>query len=290
MKEYKMIEISALKFRYSRKKVLFSDLDLSLASGHIVGLLGKNGEGKSTLLKLICSQLLRKGGEMRVLGADPKERAVSFLQQVYYLPEVIGIPKRCSIKNYLEAITPFYPNFDQQQLENTLDLFELSQSDRMDRLSMGQQKKVAIALALALNTPLLLMDEPTNGLDIPSKSLFRKLLAQQIDDDRLIIISTHQVRDLEQVTDQVVVMNQNKIIANYNIGELNDRLTCRLVAPGEEPIYAERTPAGMFGIFPQDEQVPSTEISLELFFNALLYNAPAMQRILNSSIEEGGER
>lgn len=275
-----MLEISGLKFRYGRRMNLFTDLSLSLAPGHIVGLLGRNGEGKSTLLKLLASQLLRRGGEMTILNSDPTRREVGYLQQVYYLPEVIGIPRRCRIKDYLSAVTPFYPKFDGEKLAKMLELFELSEQDRMERLSMGQQKKVAIALAFALNTPLLLMDEPTNGLDIPSKSLFRKLLAQQIEDDRLIIISTHQVRDLEQVTDQVVVMNHNQIIANYSVNDLSDHLAFRLVAPGEEPLYAERTPAGFFGIFPREDGDASMDISLELFFNALLYNAGAIQQAL----------
>lgn len=280
-----MIEVKNLEYRYSMMNPLFQDLSLTIEPGHISGLLGKNGEGKTTLLKLIAGQLIRKGGSLSVAGEDPSKRHVSFLSDVYYLPETINVPKGVTIRNYFDALTPFYPNFSKEIAYEALRVFDLNYDMKITKLSQGQQKKALIAFALSLGTRILLLDEPTNGLDIPSKSAFRRLLAKQITDDRYVIISTHQVRDLEQIIDHVVVMDKNNIILSKSIGEITDRLTFRPVVADDQPLYSEQTIGSKMGIFPKEEGDLLDAYSTELFFNALMEHQIDILHQLNKPTE-----
>lgn len=265
-----MIEVKNLEYRYSMVRSLFQDLSLTIEPGHISGLLGKNGEGKTTLLKLMAGQLIRKGGTLSVAGQDPTKRQVSFLSDVYYLPETVNVPKGVSIRRYFDALTPFYPKYSREIADEALEVFDLDYNMKITKLSQGQQKKAMIAFALSLGTRVLLLDEPTNGLDIPSKSALRRLLARQITEDRYVIISTHQVRDLEQIIDHVVVMDKNRVILSKSIGEITDRLTFRPVMAGDTPIYSEQTIGSKMGIFAKEEGDENDAYSTELFFNALM--------------------
>lgn len=276
-----MIEIKDLEYKYSIARSLFQGISLSIESGHISGLLGKNGEGKTTLLKLIAGQLLRKGGTLSVAGEDPTKRQVSFLSDVYYLPETVNVPKGVTIRKYFDALSPFYPNFSKEIADEALEVFDLNYKMKITKLSQGQQKKAMIAFALSLGTRILLLDEPTNGLDIPSKSALRRLLAKQITEDRYVIISTHQVRDLEQIIDHVIVMDKNQIILSKSIGEITDQFTFRPVVTGDTPVYCEQTISGKMGIFAKEEGDESDAYSTELFFNALMTNQEDILKHLN---------
>ncbi|MBR8704152.1 ATP-binding cassette domain-containing protein [Porphyromonas levii] len=276
-----MIEIKDLEYKYSIARSLFQGISLSIESGHISGLLGKNGEGKTTLLKLIAGQLLRKGGTLSVAGEDPTKRQVSFLSDVYYLPETVNVPKGVTIRKYFDALSPFYPNYSKEMADQALEAFNLNYKMKITKLSQGQQKKAMIAFALSLGTRILLLDEPTNGLDIPSKSALRRLLAKQITGDRYVIISTHQVRDLEQIIDHVIVMDKNKIILSKSIGEITDQFTFRPVVTSDTPVYCEQTISGKMGIFAKEEGDESDAYSTELFFNALMTNQEDILKHLN---------
>ena len=163
-----MITTKQLSFGYKSGRPVFSGLDLSLPQGSVVGLLGKNGEGKTTLLKNIYGQLFSKQGEINVLGFTPRERKVAFLQQVYLLPEEIRVP-HVTIRRYFDLYAPFYPNYDEAIAHELIETFSLDWNMNLGKVSQGQKKKALIAFALSLRVPLLLLDEPTNGLDIPSK-------------------------------------------------------------------------------------------------------------------------
>lgn len=277
-----MIEIQNLEYSYSLSKKLFSNLSLSVQAGHISGLLGKNGEGKTTLLKLIAGQLLRKQGTINVNGEDPSKRRVSFLSEVYYLPEVMKVPSGCTIRRYFDALTPFYPKYSREVADETLGAFELDYSMRIDRLSQGQQKKAVIAFALSLGTRVLLLDEPTNGLDIPSKSALRRLLAKYITEDRQVVISTHQVRDLEQIIDHVIVMDHNRIVLSKEISEITSHFTFRNVRATDTPLYTEQTPGGKVGLFTKEVGDEEDAFSTEVFFNALMTHKDQLLDILNN--------
>ncbi len=208
-----MLEINNLTFAYRGTKDVLSGLSLEFKEGGVYGLLGKNGTGKSTLLYLIMGLLRPRMGEVKMDGLNTFERHPEALRQMFIVPEEYDMPNT-TLNKYMEALRPFYPNFDEQVLKDCLQVFDMPIDINLKELSMGQKKKVYISLALATRTKLLLMDEPTNGLDIPAKSQFRKALARGMNDDQIIIISTHQVRDVEQIIDHVTIINDNQVLMN----------------------------------------------------------------------------
>ena len=202
-----MIKIKNLAFSYKKKSPLFDKFSLDLENGHIIGLLGKNGAGKSTLLNLIAGLVRPISGELNVNGFVPFNRNPDFLQDIYFVPEEFSFP-HVSIATYTKAFSPLYPAFDSDKLKTILEDFEMDSASNLNKLSHGQRKKFLIAFALSTNSKVLVFDEPTNGLDIPSKSLFRKVLVSSVSDDQLVIISTHQVKDIDTVIDKVVVIDE----------------------------------------------------------------------------------
>ena len=191
-----MLKINDLAFSYSGNSCkVFNDFSLEFEKGAVYGLLGKNGTGKSTLLYLITGLLHPQQGSVLYKGEEVRRRLPSTLSDMFIVPEEFELPSM-TMKQYVKLNAPFYPNFSEEQLTQNLALFDFDENVRLGDLSMGQKKKVYMSFALAANTSLLVMDEPTNGLDIPSKSEFRRLIANNMTDEKTIIISTHQVRDI----------------------------------------------------------------------------------------------
>ena len=267
-----MITVKQLSFGYTRRRNIFDSLSLELPKGSIVGLLGRNGEGKTTLLKLLYGQLLRRQGELKVLDLDPKHRAVSFLQQVYLLPEEFQVPP-ISIRSFFDISAPFYPNYDEAVAKELIDTFGLQWDMNLKKISQGQKKKALIAFALSLRVPLLLLDEPTNGLDIPSKGEFRRTVARYTTEEQTIFISTHQVRDLEQLIDRILIMERGSIFCNATVADITERLSFRLITPelADKALYSEPSAVGTVGILPSDgSDEAESNYSMELFFNAVI--------------------
>lgn len=275
-----MITLKELSFSYSRKKEVLDRINLEVGSGHICGLLGKNGEGKTTLLNLLSGQIFPDQGSCLVLEEIPSERNARFLQQIFLLPEEISMPEVTAIE-YIKMYAPFYPTFRDDICKACVESFEINLSDRLSKMSQGQRKKVAITLALAAHTPLLLMDEPTNGLDIPSKATFRRLVASLIDDNQTVIISTHQVRDLESLIDTVLILDQRQILLNKTLNEIGEKLYFGPLLPEEKALYSEPTSQGTIGVTARDGK-EETAVSLELLFNAAITYPKEIQRIMNS--------
>ena len=281
-----MVELRNLKFTYSKRRQLFSDLNLEMSPGHIYGLLGKNGAGKTTLFKIISGLCFATGGKISTFGFNPAMRKPEMLEKIYFLGEELFSP-RFRIKTFVKAFSPFYSKFDEKQFYNLLEEMEFDQFDNsIDKCSLGQKKKVLLAFALATNTELLLMDEPTNGLDIPSKAIFRKIMANSITDDRIIIISTHQVRDLHSLLDSVIVLDNGKIILNSTVDEITRKLKFALIAnengDRENIIYSEENIGGLYVVMPNNDNV-ETKIDLELLFNATISN-PKISEMFNNLI------
>lgn len=275
-----MITLKELSFSYSRKKEVLDRINLEVGSGHICGLLGKNGEGKTTLLNLLSGQIFPDQGSCLVLEEIPSERNARFLQQIFLLPEEISMPEVTAIE-YIKMYAAFYPTFRDDICKACVESFEINLSDRLSKMSQGQRKKVAITLALAAHTPLLLMDEPTNGLDIPSKATFRRLVASLIDDNQTVIISTHQVRDLESLIDTVLILDQRQTLLNKTLNEIGEKLYFGPLLPEEKALYSEPTPQGTIGVTARDGK-EETAVSLELLFNAAITYPKEIQRIMNS--------
>lgn len=265
-----MIRIRNLNFGYKHNQNLFNDLDVTLASGQIHGLLGLNGAGKSSLLHLIQGLRYRDQGSLDAFGFDPQQRQVSFLNNTFLIAEDCYTPNM-SLKAYVDMYSPFYPSFSLESFLKFLNEFELDHSVHLGKLSMGQRKKAVIAFGLATNTKLLMMDEPTNGLDIPSKKQFRKILSHIITDDRLFLISTHQIRDLHSLIDNVIVLSDGKIIFNQSIQGICEHLHFSLSGKPDDHqnlIYHERVPGGYLNIKKADG-TESFEPDLEVLFNAI---------------------
>jgi ABC-2 type transport system ATP-binding protein len=277
-----MITINQLSFRYSRKKELYKDLSLSLRTGSIYGLLGKNGAGKSTLLKIICGLLFPSSGTILVHGHAPKKRQPSFLQSIYLIPEEVYVPA-ITIKKYLSLFSIFYPRFSEKDFYEYLELLEVNETGKLNMLSFGQQKKFIIAFALACHTQVLILDEPTNGLDIPSKMRFRKLIASAMNEERLIVISTHQIRDLENLIDHIVIVDEGKLLMSASLDKIADELIFKTVdtIPEEEIYYAEESLLGT-SVVTRNHYNEHTKVNLEHLFNAVTVH-PEITELFSSS-------
>ena len=220
----KMITVENLSFLYRKsKRAVLHDFSLSLEKGRVYGLLGKNGAGKSTLLYLMSGLLTPKSGKVVYHDVDVRRRLPITLQDMFLVPEEFDLPP-VSLISYIELNSPFYPRFSKEDMVKYLHYFEMDINIDLGALSMGQKKKVFMSFALATNTSLLLMDEPTNGLDIPGKSQFRKFIASGMTDDKTILISTHQVRDIDKVLDHVLIMDNSRVLLNESTMSICEKL------------------------------------------------------------------
>ncbi len=261
-----MITVNQLRFSYKKELEILTDLNINLPEGHIYGLLGKNGTGKSTLLKLISGMLFPQSGTITAWGVTPQDRQPTFLSQIYYLAEDPYIPPM-SMDKYVKFNAPFYTDFDYALLEDLVAQLEVDTRQKFTNMSMGQAKKALIAFGVACNTKLLIMDEPTNGLDIPSKGVFRRIISSIAAEERYVIISTHQVRDLESLIDGFIILNDCQILMSAMSDEITQKLSFRAIEEGDTPIYEERTARGNWGVA-ENTTGEESRIDIELLFNA----------------------
>lgn len=213
-----MIQIKNIKFGYNRWHSVLDEFSLEFREGGVYGLLGKNGTGKSTLLYLMAGLLRPQKGSVLIDGVEPQERDPRLMQDLFLVPEEYDLP-HVTLKEYVESLRPFYPRFSNEILERCLAGFDMNTDLHLGSLSMGQKKKVYMCVALATNTRYLLMDEPTNGLDILSKSQFRKVIISGMTDEKTILISTHQVHDVEHLLDHVTIIDRNRVLLNQPLSE-----------------------------------------------------------------------
>ena len=269
-----MIGIKNISFKYAgTSRYIFQDFNLELEENKIYGLLGKNGTGKSTLLYLISGLLRAMNGSILFDGSETRKRCPDILSEIFILPEVFKLPK-VSLINYVKMNRGFYKNFSDEILNNCLRDFELTNDIHLNELSMGQAKKAFMSFALATNTKLLLMDEPTNGLDIPSKSQFRKVVAGNMTENRTVIISTHQVHDIEQLLDHILMLEGKDLKLNASVSDICDKYKFEYRTPDDmaDVLYAEPTLQGNAVIAPRGDS-EETPLNLELLFNAVTKGA-----------------
>lgn len=278
-----MIDVENLSFGYKRKKLLYKNLSLKLEAGSIYGLLGKNGAGKSTLLKNFIGLLFPTDGNLTVNGFEPKRRKPAFLETIYFIPEEVYVPP-VSIERYKNLFAPFYPSFDENKFYSYLEHLDVKNNGKLTSLSFGQQKKFIIAFALACNTKVLLLDEPTNGLDIPSKIKFRKLIASTFTDDKIIFISTHQIRDLDNLIDRVIIVDDGHLLLNASIGVIAEKLCFKTVSElsdTSDVLYSEESLKG-FSVVMRNSYNEDSKVNLEHLFNAITYNAVKAKAIFKN--------
>jgi ABC-2 type transport system ATP-binding protein len=276
-----MIDIKDLTFGYKKKQVLFDHLTIQMPMGKIYGLLGKNGAGKTTLLKHITGLLYPSAGECLLFGSPTQDRTPNVLSDLYLIPEEFELPA-IRMNEFVRLHAPFYPKFDFSLLENYLVEFQVDKNAKLTTLSYGQKKKFLIAFGLATRTRVLVLDEPTNGLDIPSKSQFRKIIAASMDDERCILISTHQVRDLASLIDNIIVLENGKIIFHQSTIDISSKIAFAQTKDmtNLDVLYAEEIFGGKAVIYRKSSE--ETEIDLELLFNGVIADADKINHVFNN--------
>ena len=276
-----MIQVENLTFKY-KKKAVFTDFNVCVEKGKILGLLGKNGAGKSTLLYLMTGLLMPQKGRVMYNDVNVSKRLPSMLCDVFIVPEEFSLPN-ISLRRYMKLNAPFYPKFSKEQLMENLVHFELDMNEKMllSALSLGQKKKVFMSFALATNTSLLMMDEPTNGLDIPGKSQFKKFIASTMTDERTMLISTHQVQDVEKLIDHVIILDESKVLLHASTTDICRKL---YFANGvnqvdtERALYATPSIQGYNALMLNQNQDESA-LNLETLFNATLSNPQKINEV-----------
>ena len=275
-----MIKINGLGFSYGSNVVL-KDISMELQEGRIYGLLGENGVGKTTLLTLLAGLKEPQAGSIQVDGQKPFDRTPSFLSGIYYLCDEVP-SSRMRANDYAADRGQFWINFDMDKFREIMDVFETDGTMRMDEMSYGQLKKTYISFALACNTRYLFMDEPTNGLDIPSKSQFRKAVARYTSEESTLLISTHQVRDLEAIIDPIIILDRKDVLLNASIDEITEKLYfdySTVLDP--EALYSELIPGGCIQVT-VNRTGQESKVNIEALFNAVHLHKDMIKKMFNT--------
>lgn len=277
-----MIEIKNLSFSYKKTSV-FTNIDLAFKGkrdgddnaypqGNIYGLLGENGVGKTTLLKLICGLLRPVEGSCSVDGFTSQERLPEMLQRIVFLPDEVKIPDGSTPQKFVDELRPFYPEFSQGTFLHLMEELEVDPGGKFKEMSFGMQKKSLIAASLSLGTDYVLFDEPTNGLDIPSKAQFRSILSKRADEHSTIIISTHQVKDVENLIDPIIILCNNAVLINASVQRITEKIFFEYGGEKrDDALYSEMQPGGYLNVVPNTTGEESS-INIEGLFNAVLRN------------------
>jgi ABC-2 type transport system ATP-binding protein len=274
-----MLTVRQLSFNYPNSRPVLKSIDLDFETGNIYGLFGKNGEGKSTLMKIMTGLLFPKSGTSTLHGDNVKKRNAESLQHVFFVPEDFELPS-LSIATFEKVQSPFYPKFSKEKFYELIEEFKLYPTNIISKLSFGQKKKVLMAFGLSTNTKVLLLDEPTNGLDIPSKSQFRKVMASAVDEGKCIVISTHQVRDLHSLINHVVILDNASVIFDQSLETVSEGLWFGKASNPDESsiLYSESSFGGKTILARNDME--ETEVDLELLFNGVLSQPNKINAIL----------
>lgn len=282
-----MLQIENLEFSYHKKKApIFNGISLTIQPGSVYGLLGKNGIGKSTLLYMMCGLMFPHKGRITLDGVEVRHRRPETLEKIFLVPEEFDLPP-ISVDAYVRRNNVFYPRFDREQFDRYLADFELENVKNLSKTSMGQKKKYLVSFALATNTPLLLMDEPTNGMDIPSKSQFRKVIASGMNEQKSIVISTHQVRDLENMIDRIDILEGGRLLLDSDTADITSHLRF-IKGAGEADIegtlYSVSTIAGYSAILPNPTG-EETPLDIEMLFNYAIEKPAEIERIFANPVK-----
>lgn len=265
-----MLKINDLSFCYSRRgPKVFDGLTLSLGCGGVYGLLGRNGVGKTTLMYLIAGALTPCHGSVELNGVNTRRRLPSTMAQLMVVTEETTLPA-LTLGEWARERSYYYPRYSHELFGHICHEFELTEDMRLDRLSTGVKKKAALAMALACRTPLLMLDEPTNGLDLPSKEAFRRVLAECADDERTILVATHQIHDVERLLSHVIILDERGVVMSRSIGEV--MATLRFDVSNDPAVIASAlwSRSGVGGtevISLLTDPADETEVELEMLFN-----------------------
>ncbi len=284
-----MINIANLYFGYT-KRLLFNNLNLKILKSGIYGILGKNGAGKTTLLKIISGQIFPDRGACRVFNKDSCKRLPETLSKMFFLPENFYLPG-LKPETFKKIYSPFYPDFDSKLFYRYLDRYEIEPEKPLSAMSYGQKKKFLLSFGIATNSEILILDEPTNGLDIPSKAIFRSTTTDLKDQNRTVIISTHQVRDVEEIIDPIIIIDNGNIILNEEIKSIKNSLSFQYaeIPPHESNIlYSEKIgdKYKFVSVKAKDSDSDTEKIDIELLFTAAINNPEIIKKIFLTDNKE----
>lgn len=290
-----MISIKNLEYGYSSSKHVFDNLNLELPDGHIYGLLGKNGIGKTTLLSILAGALFAKG-EYDIDGIDPRKRNNDLMEQVRLdvdldINPTMGINFATKPQTLANILADLYPNFDKAFLQKAIERLEVPTGKRLYKMSMGEQRKALAALSLACNTRYLFMDEPTNGMDITSRTEFKKLVAEQYATpcneeatvDKTIVISTHQVDDLEGLIDSVIILGKENVLLCATLEEIGKKLKFGFATPEDTVLYSESGANGEECVMRNDSGM-EMPVNTRLLFSAVTRKPEVILPLFNNKI------
>lgn len=276
-----MIVIKDLTYNYHARNTLFQKLNLTLPPGKVYGLLGKNGAGKSSLIKNMAGLVFPQKGSCTINGLEARHRRPEFLAQLYFIPEECELPP-VTIPVFLRIYSVFYRYFNETIFYEYLRIFNVPEKYQLHKISFGQKKKIHIAFALAANTDVLIMDEPTNGLDIPSKIEFREIIARTRQYDKITIMSTHQVKDLDGLIDSVIIIDQGRVLLSADKEEIGQKLYFGAKRAGDDAvIYGIGTPGGRMTVS-RNTGAETSMLDLELLFNAAIYNPSGIRAVFQT--------
>lgn len=264
-----MVELRSVSFGYQSDRMVLDNLSLRLEEGRWYGLLGMNGSGKTTLLKLMAGKLFAQSGEIDADGRSVRKREVETLRNVFMLPADFTFPDM-RLNQFLSVYTGFYPGFREDVWNDCLADFGLQRDIKnLNKLSLGEKHKIAFSIALSLGTKMILMDEATNGMDIPARKMFRKLLMKHVREDQIVVLSTHVVQDIENLLTDVIVLRKDAPVYAASLEEISNCYSFGIQSDEEGALYAEPCAEGYHVITPKREEI-DTEVPLELLFNALM--------------------
>lgn len=276
-----MISIDNLGFSYGAVPVL-KNISFCLEEGKIYGLLGENGVGKTTLLALLAGLKKPQSGSI-ICSSEagesvPYKREPSYLSSICYLPDEVYAPSQKAL-SWAKSRACFWPDFDHELFKSMMKEFELDYDVKMNAMSAGQVKKTHICFTLATKAAYIFMDEPTNALDIPSKSTFRKLLLSATGEKTTVVISTHQVRDLENVIDPIIILDRQDVLLNASLQTVSDKLYFDYGAVlNPSSLYSEQLPGGFIQVYPNTLKQDS-KVNIEALFNAVHKNKETIKAL-----------
>ena len=214
-----LLEIKNLSKSYGKKKVL-KDINLTIPRDRIIGLLGKNGTGKSTLIKLINDLLTPTSGEILING---EKVGVESKKIISYVPERTYLDKSMTVDNVIEYFSDFYDNFDARKARKLLKDLDLDTTLKLSKMSKGMQEKVQLVLVMSRKADLYILDEPLGGVDPATRDYILDTILTNFDDGASVIISTHLITDVERILDEVIFIDKGKIVLQSSADELRNK-------------------------------------------------------------------
>lgn len=272
-----MIKIENVSYGYSSKRPIFNNISLEIGNG-IYGLLGENGIGKTTLMHLLCGLLFPWKGECCIDGMNTAERKPGTLSRFFFLPEEMQMPDK-SIRTFAAQHSAFYPRFNKEEFEQNLQDLSVDGDQKLTAISFGQQKKAMLAYALALHTRLIILDEPTNGLDITARQNLKRIISRSIDEDNTLLISTHQTHDIENLLEHLIILGKGEILVNSSLDDISARLLfAHTHQLPEDSIYSEQDLSGYFSILPNEDEEENTP-DIELLYKAVMQQSEKIKQL-----------